>query len=87
MKKIKPISKIIMLTGLILNLQLALSQENIKIGEQTWTTKNLDVTTFRNGDVIAEANDGKEWKEAKKKGKPAWCYYNNDSKNEKYLEL
>ena len=28
--------------------------DEIKIGDQTWTTKNLDVTTYRNGDLIPE---------------------------------
>ena len=56
--------------------------EEIKIGTQTWATKNLDVSTFRNGDIIPEAKTNEEWIAAGDSGKPAWCYY-NDPENEK----
>lgn len=39
---------------------------------------NLDVTTYRNGDIIPEVTDAKEWKKLKT---GAWCYYNNDPIN------
>ena len=55
----------------------------VKIGAQTWATKNLDVTTFRNGDPIPEAKTDGEWKAAAEAGKPAWCYYDNDFENGK----
>jgi len=45
--------------------------------------KNLDVKNFRNGDPIPEARSEKEWRKAGKKGKPAWCNYNNDPENGK----
>jgi uncharacterized protein (TIGR02145 family) len=51
---------------------------NIKIGNQTWMSKNLDVTHFRNGDSIKQVKTDKEWAECAKKQIPAWCYYNND---------
>lgn len=38
----------------------------IVIGTQTWTTKNLDVATFRNGDTIPQAKTNKEWIAARK---------------------
>jgi uncharacterized protein (TIGR02145 family) len=67
------------------------SQANIKsvvIGTQTWTTENLNVSTFRNGDLIPEASTLEEWRNAGEKKKPTWCYYNNDPKNgEKYGKL
>lgn len=49
----------------------------VKIGNQVWMAKNLDVSTFRNGDPILEAKTNAEWKEAGKATKPAWCYYVN----------
>src|ERR1035437_10092179 len=56
----------------------------VTIGTQTWMVKNLDVSAFRNGDAIKEAKDTeKEWDDATDKGKPAWCYYNNDPGNGK----
>jgi hypothetical protein len=53
-----------------------------------WMTKNLDVSTFRNGDPIPEAKSEKEWENAAKNQKPAWCYYDNDVQNgKKYGKL
>jgi len=64
------------------------SSNEVTIGEQIWMSKNLNVITFRNGDTIPEAKSEKEWKMAGEEGKPAWCHYNNDSKNaEKYGKL
>jgi uncharacterized protein (TIGR02145 family) len=64
------------------NSQLPTSNtKTVIIGTQVWATKNLDVTTFRNGDPIPEAKTAEEWVEAGKTGKPAWCYYNNDPAN------
>lgn len=47
----------------------------IKIGKQIWTTKNLDVSHYRNGDIIPQIQDNKEWVNLKT---GAWCYYEND---------
>lgn len=49
--------------------------DEIKIGEQIWMPKNLEVTTFSNGEIIEEAKDSKTWRKAGKEGRPAWCYY------------
>lgn len=48
----------------------------VKIGNQIWMTKNLDVVTFRNGDTIPEAKNFSEFQEAGKKAQPAWCKQN-----------
>ncbi len=53
----------------------------IRIGTQIWTTKNLDVSAFRNGDVIQEAKSVDEWLEAIKNKAPAFCYYDFDKAN------
>ena len=53
---------------------------SVKIGSQVWMSQNLDVTRFRNGDIIPEAKTVKEWQRAVKEGKPAWCYPNDKSK-------
>lgn len=61
---------------------------SIKIGTQEWTSKNLDVATFRNGDSIPQVKTDEEWETAGSEGKPAWCYYNNDPENgKKYGKL
>jgi uncharacterized protein (TIGR02145 family) len=48
------------------------------IGGQTWMSENLDVDRFQNGDIIPEAKSIEEWNKATKKGKPAWCYCDNN---------
>ncbi len=50
----------------------------VRIGDQFWQAKNLDVAVFRNGDAIPEVKSHQEWEQAGKDGKPAWCYYHND---------
>jgi uncharacterized protein (TIGR02145 family) len=52
---------------------------SVKIGTQEWQNKNLDVVTFRNGDTIPEIKSNEDWMRAGSQGRPAWCYYNNDS--------
>lgn len=55
----------------------------IKIGNQTWLNKNLMTSRFQDGSSIPEARTDEEWIKAGDEGKPAWCYYNNDPKNDK----
>jgi uncharacterized protein (TIGR02145 family) len=59
------------------------SINEIIIGTQIWTTKNLDVSTYRNGQPIRQARTTKEWLDAINKKIGAWCYYKNDPKNGK----
>ncbi len=54
-------------------------KDTVRIGSQLWSSKNLNVTRFRNGDLIPQAKTKTEWIKAGKEKKPAWCYYNNDS--------
>jgi uncharacterized protein (TIGR02145 family) len=54
---------------------------SVRIGNQEWQTKNLNVDRFRNGDMIPQARTNEEWNSAGKKGKPVWCYYSNDPEN------
>jgi uncharacterized protein (TIGR02145 family) len=51
---------------------------NVIIGTQTWTTCNLDVTTYRNGDVIPQVTDPTAWNNLTT---GAWCYYDNNPTN------
>jgi uncharacterized protein (TIGR02145 family) len=55
----------------------------IKIGNQVWMNKNLDVGKFRNGDPITEAKTPEEWEKlsSDEVRQAAWCYYNFDPKN------
>ncbi len=64
------------------------NENSVAIGKQVWMQNNLNVTFFRNGDVISEAKTKEDWITAGKQGKPAWCHYDNDPKNdEKYGKL
>ena len=52
--------------------------QTITIGTQVWTSKNLDVSTYRNGDVIPQIQDWEAWRNLTT---GAWCYYNNNASN------
>ncbi len=52
--------------------------DDLTIGSQVWTSKNLEVTTYRNGDVIPQVTDPTQWANLTT---GAWCYYNNDAAN------
>ncbi len=54
-----------------------------KIGKQTWSTLNLNVSTFKNGDVLKEIKSAAEWVKASDNDIPAWCYYGYDPANGK----
>ncbi len=55
--------------------------KGVAIGTQVWTTKNLNVATFRNGDAIPQAKTDEEWEAAGANRQPAWCYYENNTAN------
>lgn len=62
--------------------------QDVIINGQTWMTKNLNVTKFRNGDQIPQAKSSEDWINAYNNEQAAWCYYNNDPENgEKYGKL
>jgi uncharacterized protein (TIGR02145 family) len=50
----------------------------VTIGSQVWSTCNLDITSYNNGDVIPEVTDPAAWASLTT---GAWCYYNNDPSN------
>lgn len=56
------------------------AQDNnvIKIGNQIWMSRNLNVSTYRNGDSIPPMQDINEWENLKT---GAWCYYENKTEN------
>jgi len=47
----------------------------VTICSQVWMTKNLDVTTYRNGDPIPQVTDPVQWQNLTT---GAWAYVNND---------
>ena len=48
----------------------------IVIGTQQWMEKNLEVVTYRNGDIIPQVTDPAAWASLTT---GAWCYYYNDA--------
>jgi len=57
---------------------------SVSIGKQIWSTGNLNVSHYRNGDIIPEVKNKDEWYLLKT---GAWCYYDNDSMNAFYGKL
>jgi hypothetical protein len=79
--------KLLSITQKILS-ELIPYYESVRIGDQLWMTRNLDVDRFRNGDLIPHVKSDEEWIKAGENGQPAWCYYDNDPKNgKKYGKL
>jgi len=60
------------------------SYDTVRIGSQTWMSENLNVSRFRNGDVIPEAKTSEEWRKVGEERKPAWCYYDNNGYDKEY---
>lgn len=72
----------------LFSIVILVNAKKVTIGEQVWSTKNLDVSTFRNGEAISHAKTDEEWILAGVNKQPAWCYYANDSiKGTKYGKL
>jgi uncharacterized protein (TIGR02145 family) len=64
------------------------SYKTTVINSKEWICENLDVSTFRNGDLIPEATTEEEWQKAGEEKRPMSCYYNFDKSNgEKYGKL
>jgi uncharacterized protein (TIGR02145 family) len=88
MKKIQIIGMLLTLLGIIsCNKNENLDQEGnvikkTEIGKQVWSTENLNVAHFRNGDLIPEAKNLDEYFKYEQEKSPCWCYYDFDNKNE-----
>lgn len=50
----------------------------VKIGTQVWMSQNLNVSKYRNGDIIPQVTDPTEWANL---SEGAWCYYENSTAN------
>jgi uncharacterized protein (TIGR02145 family) len=54
---------------------------------QEWFADNLNVSHFRNGDSILQAQECSDWLDACEKGIPAWCFYENNESFGKLYNL
>ncbi|MFM7339815.1 MAG: FISUMP domain-containing protein, partial [Bacteroidota bacterium] len=81
----KYILLLIIFSGFVFSNSSAQKQEyqSVKIGNQVWMTKNLDIDKFRNGDPIPQAKTQKEWANAFNNKQAAWCYYEHSTTNGK----
>ena len=52
--------------------------QTVTISNQTWMKSNLNVSHYRNGDVIPQITDSSQWANLTT---GAWCYYKNDDAN------
>lgn len=50
-------------------------------GVVTFTSENLNTSTYKDGSPIAEAKSAEEWKLFNENKTPCYCHYNYDSKN------
>jgi len=55
--------------------------DSVVIGTQTWTSKNLDVSSFANGEAITQATNITEWEDLIASNTPAWAYWEYDKLN------
>ena len=55
--------------------------KSITIGKQIWMASNLEVTSFRNGDNIAEIESDEDWVRLSEDGIAACCNPENDFEN------
>jgi len=46
--------------------------QELNIGSQIWSSKNLNVSIYRNGDTIPQIKDGNSWANI---SVGAWCYF------------
>lgn len=53
--------------------------QTVQICNQIWTQTNLNVSHYRNGDIIPQITNQVAWGQAVS---GAWCYYNNDPSTE-----
>ena len=66
---------------LLLCLTGIVKSQSVTIGKQVWTSINLGVTAFQNGDKIPECKSGGQWYAYAQAEEPSWCYYQFDSIN------
>jgi len=80
--------KEVLVVVMLMNLINYGSSQTVHIGTQVWMTKNLDVDTFRNGELIPHAKTMDEWNDSYENKKPCWRYWYDDPElNENHGKL
>jgi uncharacterized protein (TIGR02145 family) len=61
---------------------------SVKIGHQEWSSENLNIDHFNNGDEIQQVESAEDWLKCLENKTPAWCYFDNNPDNgNKYGKL
>lgn len=55
-----------------------ITRSEVSIGTQVWMTKNLNVSRYRNGDIIPQVTNSTQWASLTT---GAWCFYANNTAN------
>jgi uncharacterized protein (TIGR02145 family) len=63
------------------------SFDTVKIGNQIWSSKNMSIKKFLNGDPIPNAKSSDDWIKAGLEQKPVYCAYENDENYENQFGL
>ena len=51
----------------------------VALDNTLWMAENLRVKTFRNGDLMFQAQSADDWIRASENKEPAWCYYEDEN--------
>jgi uncharacterized protein (TIGR02145 family) len=60
-------------------MSIKIKAQELNIGSQIWSSKNLNVSIYRNGDTIPQIKDGNSWANL---SVGAWCYFENKIAND-----
>jgi uncharacterized protein (TIGR02145 family) len=74
--------KLLLIFLLLVTNIFAQGPKEVKIGNKTWMSQNLNTEMFKNGDLIPQAKTYQEWNIASSNKQPSWCYYGFDPNNE-----
>ncbi len=69
----------------IRNLDIEVTENTVRIGKQTWMLRNLEVTSFRNGDPIYQVKQNPEWQKQSELKQAVFGYFGNDIERAKKL--
>jgi uncharacterized protein (TIGR02145 family) len=67
----------------ISGLRVEVLENSVRIGNQEWMLRNLDVTRFQNGDPLFLATTNPQWQQLVGEEKPVYGHYGNEVENGK----
>lgn len=83
MKKIIIFTIILLLYPLVIAAQVTDKDgqvyKTVAVNSKMWMAENLNVSHFRNGNIIPQVKTKEAWEKAMNENKPAWCHYEFDA--------